>query len=464
MQSNLSLEISNQFGFPLRVAESIDLKKLPQNYLTEEWLNHFILPIYLEESHLGVAIFEIEQLLVLETLVDFSKIKIYLTEENFLKKICNQLLHKKPILSEQADQLAEKLLSDAIRHNASDIHFDCDEQYTCVRLRIDGILHLHTQQPIKLHASVISYIKILANLDIAQHRLPQDGRFQYNNLNLKRDCRVSFIPTLHGEKCVIRLLNTNQTVRHLDQLGLEAPQKNCLLEALNKPQGLILVTGPTGSGKTQTLYAALHYLNQHTRNLLSIEDPIEIDLPGINQVNVNPEIGLDFAKALRAFLRQDPDVIMLGEIRDTETAQIALRAAHTGHLVLATLHTRSAYQSINRLIHMGAAPYNVASALNLLIGQRLVRKLCPNCCKPDIEGFQAVGCSRCYQGYSGRTGVFECLPIHTALRQHIAEQHYIANDHFFFKEHLTLWQHGEQKMRAGKTSLTELYRVLETKD
>lgn len=296
-------------------------------------------------------------------------------------------------------RLVQQILETAIKQRASDIHIEAQSEQTLIRLRIDGDLQRASLLPKSLHATVIAKIKILANLDIAEQRLPQDGKFQFNQI----DCRLSTCPTVHGEKAVIRLLNANQAALALDQLGLTKAQLTLLNQHIHQPQGLILVTGPTGSGKTFTLYSILKTLNQTDKNILTIEDPVEIDLPGVNQVNTHSKIGLSFAHTLRSFLRQDPDIIMVGEIRDFETADIALKAAQTGHLVLATLHTNSSIEAITRLRDMGIPNYLIAHTLSLAIAQRLIKK-------PDDD--------------IGRTGVFELLPIHVQTRQLILTERY----------------------------------------
>ena len=311
-------------------------------------------------------------------------------------------------LETPAVTFVEQILTDAIHRNASDIHCEPQADIYRVRMRIDGILHEITQAPPHLSSSIISRLKILAQCDISERRLPQDGRFTFTALNGQtRDCRLSSCPTLFGEKIVVRLLDANKKLLTIEELGLSPRDQTLLLNALAQPQGLILVTGPTGSGKTITLYTALEHLNRKTHNISTAEEPVEIQLSGINQVNIHEKAGLTFASVLKAFLRQDPDIIMVGEIRDRETAEIAIRAAQTGHLVLSTLHTNSAPDTLIRLLNMGIAPFNLASSLRLIIAQRLVRKLCIHC--------QQKGCHYCVDGYNGRQGLFEFMPISKAL-------------------------------------------------
>ncbi len=361
----------------------------------------------------------------------------------------------------------DRIIKKSIKKQASDLHFESLNDTLRVRYRSDGILHEMCQFPKKQAETLITRLKVMANLDISEHRLPQDGRFYFGQREKKIDCRVSTCPTSQGEKVVIRLLNTEQTLLSLENLGMEATQKALFYHAIHQPQGLILVTGPTGSGKTMTLYSALHEIHHPEKNILTIEDPIEIELSGINQTAIHPKIGLTFAKTLRAFLRQDPDIMMVGEIRDEETANITLRAAQTGHLVFSTLHTNSASASISRLIHLGVSPYDIASSLTLVISQRLVRKLCDFCKQPaqhtHLQGYQAVGCEYCNQGYHGRIGIFEILPISaewkdkTALEMDPAAfiQHYVAKTRF-----LLLKESGLIKVRNGITSMEELKRVV----
>jgi type II secretory ATPase GspE/PulE/Tfp pilus assembly ATPase PilB-like protein len=330
--------------------------------------------------------------------------------------------------------LTHQLMYEAIQQHASDLHIETGQDAIKIRLRIDGLLHTQSKLPLNLSDAIKSRFKIMAKLDITERRLPQDGRFMFEHGQQHYDCRFSSCPCYYGEKIVIRILNTHHQLIPIQALGLQPPQLTLLNQTLTQPQGLILVTGPTGSGKTQTLYALLQVLNQEHRNIISIEDPIEIQLNDINQINVNHKIGLDFARLLRALLRQDPDIIMVGEIRDYETADMVIRAAHTGHLVLATLHTRSAHEAINRLTNIGIKKHDVDATLKLIINQRLIRKLCTHC--------NQKGCKQCHQGYHGRTGVFE-------LSQPTA------------KQTLSLWQAAQQKKHAGITDTAEIHRVLE---
>ena len=327
---------------------------------------------------------------------------------------------------------------------ASDIHFEPFEHFYRVRLRIDGVLQEITPPPFEFREHIASRIKVLAHLDIAEKRLPQDGRMSIGLQNTQRlNLRVSTLPTLFGEKLVVRILSSDLEKLNLDRLGYATSDQQQLRESLQKPHGMILVTGPTGSGKSQSLYACLNLLNKTEVNIASVEDPSEIQLPGVNQVNVKEKIGLNFATTLRAFLRQDPDVLMVGEIRDHETADMAIKASQTGHLVLSTLHTQDAPSALVRLRNMGMATYNLASSISLISAQRLVRCLCRHCKVPVVVSssllkdlgwqfsevnsnralhfYSAHGCAQCHKGYWGRIGIFQLMPISPSL-QHLILQ------------------------------------------
>ncbi|ENJ1724941.1 TPA: type IV-A pilus assembly ATPase PilB [Vibrio parahaemolyticus] len=372
-----------------------------------------------------------------------------------------------------------QILLDAVRKGASDIHFEPYEKMYRVRLRCDGILIETQQPPNHLSRRLSARIKILSKLDIAERRLPQDGRIKLKlNQDTAIDMRVSTLPTLFGEKIVLRLLDSSSASLDIDKLGYSEQQKQLYLEALRRPQGMILMTGPTGSGKTVSLYTGLSILNKPEINISTAEDPVEINLSGINQVQVQPKIGFGFAEALRSFLRQDPDVVMVGEIRDLDTAEIAIKASQTGHLVLSTLHTNSAAETIIRLSNMGVESFNLASSLSLIIAQRLARKLCPYCKQPQEHtvqlqhlGIQTTdnifkanpdGCNECTHGYSGRTGIYEVMRFDESLSEalikgasvHELEKLAIANGMS------TLQMSGIEKLKQGITSFSELQRVL----
>ncbi|MEM8593743.1 MAG: type IV-A pilus assembly ATPase PilB [Pseudomonadota bacterium] len=378
-------------------------------------------------------------------------------------------------------KFVHKVLMDAIRTGASDIHFEPYEKSYRVRYRTDGILEEVSNPPIKLGTRIASRLKIISSMDISERRLPQDGRIKLKiSKSQAIDFRVNTLPTLWGEKIVLRILDASAAQLGIDALGYTDSQKQLYLDALDQPQGMILVTGPTGSGKTVSLYTGLNILNISERNISTAEDPVEINLEGINQVQINNKINFTFSDALRAFLRQDPDVIMVGEIRDLTTAEIAIKAAQTGHLVLSTLHTNSAADTINRLMNMGVAPFNLATSVSLIIAQRLARRLCQACAEPaDIprstllkEGFleheldglvlkKAVGCDICGNGYKGRTGIFEVVKITPALESMIMEgKNAIELAEQIDKEGFnSLRRSALDKAKAGEVSLMEVNRV-----
>ncbi|GIK35079.1 MAG: pilus biosynthesis protein TapB [Gammaproteobacteria bacterium] len=379
-------------------------------------------------------------------------------------------------------RFVNKVLLDAIKRGASDIHFEPYEKIYRVRTRLDGVLKQVAAPPLALSSKVVARLKVMARLDIAERRLPQDGRIKMKlSKNRAIDFRVNTCPTLFGEKVVLRILDPSSAKLGIDALGYEDQQKKAYLDALAKPYGMILVTGPTGSGKTVSLYTGLNILNTEDRNISTAEDPAEINMPGVNQVNVNPKVGLTFAAALRAFLRQDPDVIMVGEIRDLETAEIAIKAAQTGHLVLSTVHTNDAPKTLSRLVDMGVKPYAIASSVHLIIAQRLARRLCESCkeikdipeeallqegfTKQDVHGglriYGPVGCKSCTDGYKGRVGIYQVMPITESISriileggsaQEIAEQ--ASKDGIW-----DLRRSALQKVKDGVTSLEEINRV-----
>ncbi|MCU7836643.1 MAG: type IV-A pilus assembly ATPase PilB [gamma proteobacterium symbiont of Taylorina sp.] len=382
-------------------------------------------------------------------------------------------------------KFVNKILLDAIKKGASDVHFEPYEKFFRVRLRMDGILQEVAKPPVSLTPRILARIKVLSRLDISERRIPQDGRMRMKiSKNRAIDFRVSTCPTLFGEKAVLRILDPSSAKLGIDALGYEGFQKELYMDALAKPQGMILVTGPTGSGKTVSLYTGLNILNTEGVNISTAEDPAEINLPGVNQVNVNPKTGLTFAAALRSFLRQDPDIVMVGEIRDLETAEIAIKAAQTGHMVLSTLHTNDAPQTLGRLMNMGVPPYNIASAVSLIIAQRLARRLCDNCKEVDEvpkealleEGFteediasnftlyKPVGCSNCNGGYKGRVGIYQVMKISDPMGRIIMEGgNAIDLADQAQKEGIPdLRQSGLAKAVSGITSLEEINRV--TKD
>jgi type IV pilus assembly protein PilB len=365
---------------------------------------------------------------------------------------------------------------------ASDIHFEPYERTYRVRFRTDGVLHEVTSPPANLGTRLAARLKVMSELDISERRVPQDGRIKMKLSKSKAiDFRVNTLPTLWGEKIVLRLLDPGNAKMGIEALGFEEAQQKMFMEAIHRPQGMILVTGPTGSGKTVTLYTGLNILNTEERNIATAEDPVEINLEGINQVNVNYRVGLDFASALRAFLRQDPDVVMVGEIRDLDTAEIAIKAAQTGHMVLSTLHTNSAAETLTRMRNMGVPAFNLATSVNLIIAQRLARRLCPSCKAPldvpeetllaegfteedissGLELFDPVGCSKCKDGYKGRVGIYEVVKITREMQRIIMEE---GNSIQLAEQARQLGfndlrRSGLVKVMQGVTSLTECNRV-----
>ncbi|MBP7880131.1 type IV-A pilus assembly ATPase PilB [Acinetobacter sp. NIPH 1852] len=376
-----------------------------------------------------------------------------------------------------------KLLIDAIRMGASDLHFEPYEKMYRVRYRVDGVLRQIANPPLQLATRLASRLKVMSQMDISEKRMPQDGRIKLKLSKTKAiDFRVNSLPTLFGEKLVLRILDPSSAMLGIEALGYEEEQKALFLEALDKPQGMLLITGPTGSGKTVSLYTGINILNTEDTNISTAEDPVEINLEGINQVNVNTKTGLTFSAALKAFLRQDPDIIMVGEIRDLETAEIAIKAAQTGHMVMSTLHTNSAPETLTRLRNMGVPSFNIATSVNLVIAQRLARRLCPQCkqaidipkqsllelgfteqdlANPELQIFQPVGCSECREGYKGRVGIYEVMKVTPEISKIIMEdgnalQIATASAQAGFNN---LRRSGLQKVMQGITSLQEVNRV-----
>ena len=409
--------------------------------------------------------------------VDLESLEVTGGEDELEDKIGRDDVEDAPIV-----RFVNKVMLDAIRRGASDIHFEPFEKTYRVRLRMDGVLKEIAQPPVQLAPKLSARLKVMSRLDIAERRVPQDGRIKMKlSKNRAIDFRVSTCPTLLGEKIVLRILDPAQAMLGIDSLGYEPFQKELYQKYLAKPQGMILVTGPTGSGKTVSLYTGLNILNREDTNISTAEDPAEINLPGVNQVNVNPKVGLTFAAAMRAFLRQDPDVIMVGEIRDLETAEIAIKAAQTGHLVLSTLHTNDAPQTLTRMVDMGVKPYAIATSVSLIIAQRLARRLCGNCKVPrDIpkeallkEGFTETdvvgglkvfgpkGCANCTDGYKGRVGIYQVLPVTDAIARIILAGGSAPEiGAQAAKEGVwDLRRAGLEKVKAGVTSLEEVNSV-----
>jgi type IV pilus assembly protein PilB len=408
---------------------------------------------------------------------DLENLEVSAGDEEVGAEVSSSDIDDAPIV-----RFVNKVMVDAIKKGASDIHFEPYEKHFRIRLRQDGVLAEIARPPVALAGKVAARLKVMARLDIAERRIPQDGRIKMKlSKNRAIDFRVNTCPTLFGEKVVCRLLDPSSAQLGIDALGYEEGQKKLYLDMLAKPYGMILVTGPTGSGKTVSLYTGLNILNTADRNISTAEDPVEINMAGINQVNVNPKVGLTFAAALRAFLRQDPDVIMVGEVRDLETAEIAIKAAQTGHLVLSTLHTNDAPKTLTRLVDMGVKPYAIASSVSLIIAQRLARRLCPNCKEPiDIpaealkkEGFTQTeieagitifgpkGCTQCTAGYKGRVGIYQVMPVTETLGRIIMEGGNAMQIAETAKQDgvADLRQSALKKVKDGLTSLEELNRV-----
>lgn len=380
-------------------------------------------------------------------------------------------------------KFVNKMLVDAIRMGASDLHFEPYEKSYRVRFRVDGVMEKMANPPVQLAGKIAARLKVMSQMDISERRVPQDGRIKLKlSKNKAIDFRVNSLPTLFGEKVVLRILDPSAAMLGIDALGYEPDQKDMFLEALHKPQGMLLITGPTGSGKTVSLYTGINILNTGATNISTAEDPVEINLEGINQVNVNPKVGLTFSNALKSFLRQDPDIVMVGEIRDLETAEIAIKAAQTGHMVLSTLHTNSAPETLTRLRNMGVASFNIATSVNLVIAQRLARRLCKNCKTPldvprqsllemgftdeDLDNpnntiYEPIGCSECREGYKGRVGIYEVMKISPDISRIIMEDGNAIDikDAALKNGFRDLRRSGILKVLQGVTSIQEMMRV-----
>ncbi|MDW8337227.1 MAG: type IV-A pilus assembly ATPase PilB [Tepidimonas sp.] len=514
----LAHTMSSAFAAPLIDLEAIDPQRLPQGVLSARTCQQFrIVPLARRGNRLSVATADPSDLQAAEKIkfetqlaVDWiiaevdkldHLVQAYTTGAGqALERLVGEAFDftaagfemapaepEPPTAAEVEDapivRFLQKMLLDAYAIRASDLHFEPYEQFYRVRFRIDGQLREVATPPVAIKDKLALRIKVISKLDISEKRVPQDGRMKLKvGPDKVIDFRVSTLPTLFGEKVVIRILDPSSAQMGIDALGYEPDEKEKLLAAINRPHGMVLVTGPTGSGKTVSLYSCLNILNQPGVNISTAEDPAEINLPGINQVNVNEKAGLTFAAALRAFLRQDPDIIMVGEIRDLETADIAIKAAQTGHLVLSTLHTNDAPSTLTRLVNMGVAPFNIAASVNLITAQRLARRLCPKCKVPhrdlprqalldagfteqDLEGswqpYKPVGCSACHDGYKGRVGIYQVMPVSEAIQQLIlrgASAREIAEQ--ARREGVrTLRESGLRKVKMGITSLEEVLSV-----
>lgn len=508
---------ADQFGVAFMDLSAIDPEFFPKDSISEKLARqHRILPLYKRGNKLFIALSDPANQQAVND-VQFStgmSVEGLLVEDDKLGQAIDRLYDSPAMSLEGLDDMeldgleaeevkdsadgavsmdpadeapvvrfVNKMLLDAIKGDSSDLHFEPYEKAYRVRFRTDGVLHEVARPPIQLRDRISARLKVMAGLDISERRKPQDGRIKLKvSANKSIDFRVNTLPTLWGEKIVMRILDASSAQMGIDALGYEDAQKELYMEALSQPQGMILVTGPTGSGKTVSLYTGLNILNTVERNISTAEDPVEINLEGINQVNVNPRQGMDFNQALRAFLRQDPDVIMVGEIRDLETAEIAIKAAQTGHMVMSTLHTNSAAETLTRLRNMGVAAFNLATSVNLIIAQRLARRLCK--CKIEVdvpqdvllkEGFTPEqlgtfkvygpnGCDNCNGGYKGRVGIYEVVRITAPLQRIIMEDGNAIeiSDKMREEGFNDLRASGLMKVMQGVTSLAEVNRV--TKD
>ncbi|MHB8472999.1 MAG: type IV-A pilus assembly ATPase PilB [Gammaproteobacteria bacterium] len=507
---------AQEFGVPLFDLKAMDMEALPVKLVDEKLIRqHHALPLFKRGNRLFVGMSDPTNLQALDEIKFHTGVttEVVLVEEDKLSKAIDHALDARDnsmsdLMDSDLDNLdiqagdderapdpgdtdvddtpvvrfINKVLLDAINKGASDIHFEPYEKEFRVRFRQDGILHEIASPPVTLAGRMCARLKVMSRMDIAERRVPQDGRIKMTlSKNRAIDFRVNSLPTLYGEKIVLRILDPSSAKLGIDALGYEEDQKTLFMEAIHKPYGMVLVTGPTGSGKTVSLYTALNILNTADRNISTVEDPVEIQVSGINQVNMNLRAGLTFAAALRAFLRQDPDVIMVGEIRDLETAEIAIKAAQTGHMVLSTLHTNDAPQTLTRLANMGVPAFNIASAVHLIIAQRLARRLCNHCKKPEnipaeallAEGFKeadladmkvygAVGCDQCTDGYKGRVGVYQVMKISEEMGRIImANGNSIQLADQAKKEGISdLRESGLKKVKQGLISLDELNRVI----
>ncbi|MCL1046323.1 type IV-A pilus assembly ATPase PilB [Shewanella electrodiphila] len=506
-----------EYGSPLLDLTEFDVTNIPEDILNKKLIaNHKCLPLFKRGNRLYIATSDPTNIAALEDfqfslglhaeaiIVEDDKLNIALEkilEEDItglgLDGIDEESLAGIEVADtdsrdeEQSSDSSDdapiviyinKILTDAIRKGASDLHFEPYEKRYRIRFRVDGILHEVSEPPVNLSNRISARLKVMSKLDIAERRVPQDGRIKMKLSRTKSiDFRVSTLPTIWGEKIVMRILDSSSAQLGIEKLGYEDDQRELYEQMLAKPQGMILVTGPTGSGKTVSLYTGLNILNTEERNISTAEDPVEINLEGVNQVHINLKAGLTFASALRSFLRQDPDVVMVGEIRDLETAEIAIKAAQTGHLVLSTLHTNSAAETLTRLINMGVPGYNIASSVNLIIAQRLARRLCPECKAPEdvpkeelqrlgfsedsiSEGFtvfKPIGCDHCSGGYKGRVGIYEVMKMTDEIARTIMEG---GNSLQIAKQAKNsgmrdLRLSGLLKVTKGITSIAEVNRV-----
>ena len=511
---DIAIKASNEFGLPYFDLDAIDWRSLPINAVNDKLIQkHHFLPLFVRGKTLFIGMSDPTNHQAVEDIKFQSLMRpdIVVVEENKLAKVIELALEAPDttmtdLLDEDLENLnigggednmatdvqsdadeapvvrfVNKILLDAIKKGVSDIHMEPYEKNFRIRYRQDGMLYSVASPPANIATRIISRVKVMSRMDIAERRVPQDGRIKMILSKTRAiDFRVNTCPTLFGEKVVLRILDPTVAQMGSDKLGFEPDQRELFLKAIHKPYGLVLVTGPTGSGKTVSLYTGLNILNSIERNISTAEDPVEITVEGINQVNVNNKAGLTFANALRAFLRQDPDIIMVGEIRDLETADIAVKAAQTGHLVLSTLHTNDAPQTLNRLMQMGVAPFNIVSAVNLIMAQRLGRRLCEACKVPanlpdnvllsagftqeelpDLTVYKAVGCEKCTNGYKGRVGIYQVMALSEKMCSMILNGGNALQLTQLSKEEgiNDLRASGLNKVRQGITSLEEIDRV-----
>lgn len=506
--------ISVEFGEPLFDISAYDPAQILRDAIDEKLITkHRILPIFKNSSILYVAISNPTNIEAIDAVRFSTKLNIetIIVEHNKLEKLIEQNFteestfefdedfdldvdvestdpNKEEDESNKGDEAPivkyiNKLLIDAIRMGASDLHFEPYEKIYRVRYRVDGVLRQIATPPLQLANRLSSRLKVMSQMDISEKRVPQDGRIKLKlSKNKAIDFRVNSLPTLFGEKLVLRILDPSSAMLGIDALGYEPEQKELFMQALDKPQGMLLITGPTGSGKTVSLYTGLNILNREDTNISTAEDPVEINLQGINQVNVNNKVGLTFSAALKSFLRQDPDIVMVGEIRDLETAEIAIKAAQTGHMVMSTLHTNSAPETLTRLRNMGVPSFNIATSVNLVIAQRLARRLCSQCKKPadipqqsllemgftetdlqqpEFQIYEPVGCNECREGYKGRVGIYEVMKVTPEISRIIMEDGNALEiaDASARAGFNNLRRSGLIKVMQGVTSLQEVNRV-----
>ncbi|ENW23139.1 type IV-A pilus assembly ATPase PilB [Acinetobacter lwoffii] len=506
--------ISVEFGEPLFDISAYDPAQILRDAIDEKLITkHRILPIFRNSSILYVATSNPTNIEAIDAVRFSTKLNIetIIVEHNKLEKLIEQNFTEESTFEfdedfdldvdvESADPNKEeddsnkgeeapivkyinKLLIDAIRMGASDLHFEPYEKIYRVRYRVDGVLRQIATPPLQLANRLSSRLKVMSQMDISEKRVPQDGRIKLKlSKNKAIDFRVNSLPTLFGEKLVLRILDPSSAMLGIDALGYEPEQKELFMQALDKPQGMLLITGPTGSGKTVSLYTGLNILNREDTNISTAEDPVEINLQGINQVNVNNKVGLTFSAALKSFLRQDPDIVMVGEIRDLETAEIAIKAAQTGHMVMSTLHTNSAPETLTRLRNMGVPSFNIATSVNLVIAQRLARRLCSQCKKPadipkqsllemgftetdlqqpEFQIYEPVGCNECREGYKGRVGIYEVMKVTPEISRIIMEDGNALEiaDASARAGFNNLRRSGLIKVMQGVTSLQEVNRV-----